>query len=241
MDLSATASDDLVPFVGEQVTVLSDLVRHVFDVDSPSLTVIGRAATAQFNEDIDPIRTVLVIDAIDLRKLIRLAEHGPRLGAQRVVAPLIMTPTYIAESLDTFALELIEIHQRHVTVLGQDYFVNLSFDEKDVRLQCERELKVLAIQLRQGLLAAGGREQSLAELEIGVTEGLLRTLRGMLWLKNIRGALPDDAVLTRIEELTHRPLEGARIAMNDLSGHGYKEFEALYGDVVHLSSVVNAW
>ena len=241
MESSVTVSDDLTPFVQEQMTILGDLVRHIFDDSSTSLIVIGRGATAEFNPDIDPIRTVLVVDAIELAKLRRLAEHGSRLGAQRVIAPLIMTPDYITESLDTFALELIEINQQHVTIWGQDHFANLSFDEKDIRLQCERELKVLAIQLRQGLLAAGGREQSLAELEFNVAEGLLRTLRGMLWLKNIREALPDESVLTRIEDITDRSLQGARIAINVSGDHGYREFEALYEDVVHLGTVVNGW
>lgn len=228
-------------FVDEQVAILSDLVMHIFGKSGTSLTVYGLAVTPQFNRDADPIRTVLVLDEIKLTDLRRLAEHGPKLGAQQVIAPLIMTPSYIAESLDTFPLELIDIQQRHRTIIGVDHFADLSFADADVRLQCERELKVLAIQMRQGLLAAGGRERSLADIEIGAGETLLRTLRGMLWIKGQRDALPDEDVISRVESIVDRKLTGARYAINVLGDHGYDQFSALYDDVGHLGAVVNAW
>jgi len=237
-DAAARTQDS---FVDEQIAILSDLVLHIFGRTGTSLTVYGRAATPQFNRDADPIRTVVVLDEIKLADLRRLAEHGPKLGAQQMIAPLIMTPGYIVESLDTFPLELIDIQQRHRTIVGSDHFADLSFADADVRLQCERELKVLAIQMRQGLLAAGGRERSLADVEIGAGELLLRTLRGILWIKGQRDALPDDDVISRVESIVDRKLTGARNALNVLSDHGYDQFSALYDDIGHLGAAVNAW
>lgn len=228
-------------FVDEQIAILSDLVLHIFGASGTSLTVYGRAVTPQFKEDADPIRTVVVVDEIKLPELRRLAENGPKLGAQQVIAPLIMTPGYIAESLDTFPLELLDIQQRHRTVAGADHFADLAFADADVRLQCERELKVLAIQMRQGLLTASGRERSLADLEIVAGETLIRTLRGMLWIKGQRDALPDDDVVCRVESIVERELTGARSALNVLGDHGYDQFCALYDDIGHLGAVVNAW
>jgi len=231
----------LDPFVGEQAVVLSDLVVHIFGREQMSLTLFGRAVTEWFNPDRDAIRSVVVVPRIDLTLLRRFAEHGPRLGAQRVVAPLMMTPAYITESLDTFALELIEIVQQHVTVIGEDRFSDLTFDDDDVRLQCERELKVLAIGMRQGLLAAGGRTRSLAELEVGTAHNLLRTLRGMLWLKGVTEPIPDEQIVDRIEPFVSRTLDGARKAIAAQAPGGYDGFEALYDDVAHLGAVVNGW
>jgi len=112
-----------------------DLVRQLGGVNAQSLTLFGAVAAGSFDAARHTVRNVLVTGAIDLEFLRRLSEHGAKLGKQRIAAPLIMTPTYIAGSLDTFPLELMEIHQNHVTVFGDDPFTNLTFADGHVRLQ----------------------------------------------------------------------------------------------------------
>jgi hypothetical protein len=184
---------------------------------------------------------VLVVDGVDLHMLRRLAEHGAKLGKSSISAPLIMTPQYIADSLDTFPLELIEIHQNHVPLFGDDHFADLAFQESHIRLQCERELKVLAMGLRQGLLAAAGRERALAEVEKGSAQTVLRTMRGMLWLKDRREAQPALAVVTEVENLLNKKLPGVRTAIDPEAPHGWEQFETLYHDVIALQETVDAW
>ena len=91
-----------------------------------------------------------------------------------MAAPTVFTPAYLARSVDTFPLEFIEIQQQHVTVLGEDHFAPLVFEPAHVRLQCERELKVLEIGLQQGILVSQGRSESLKWLGDDVAERLLR-------------------------------------------------------------------
>ena len=220
---------------------LADLVRKLAGNHAKSLTLFGAIAAGSFEATRHTVRSVLIVDAIDLSVLRRLAEHGAKLGKAHVAAPLIQTPKYIADSLDTFPLELIEIHQNHITVFGKDHFEDLSFDDGHVRLQCERELKVLLIGLRQGLLAAAGREKVLAELEVNMAENLLRTLRGMLWLKGRREAQPATEVLVEIENLVQRKLPGVRAAVDREAAHDWSQFESLYRDVEALGETVNAW
>ena len=140
-----------------------------------------------------------------------------------------------------FPLELIEIHQMHVTIFGGDLFANLAFEDAHVRLQCERELKTILIGLRQGLLAAAGREKYVGALEMDVGEGLLRTLRGMLWLKGQKDGKPAVEVLAEIEKIVDRRLDGVRTALDPSAHHGWSEFESLYRDVEAVGEIVNAW
>ena len=89
-----------------------------------------------------------------------------------------------------------------------------------------------------GLLAAAGREKLLNHLEIDMGQQLVRTLRGMIWLKVGHDSLPREKVLEAAEKLNGGPLEGVRLALDLLSHHGMSEFKKLYQDVERLAGLV---
>ena len=219
----------------------ADLVREVVGGHAHSLTFYGAIVAGTFEPEIHTAQNVLVLDTVDLRGLRTLSEHGPTLGKSNIAAPLIMTPAYIKDSLDTFPLELLEISQQHVTVFGDDPFANLNFDDSHMRLQCERELKSVLIGMRQSLLAAAGREEFVDQIEANVASTLMRTLRGMLWLKGTRDPQPAAAVIEQVEPLVNRKLAGVRLAIQTHTTHDWDHFESLYHDVEKLGEVVDEW
>jgi hypothetical protein len=152
-----------------------------------------------------------------------------------------MTPDYIQQSVDSFPLEFLEIQQQHVCVSGTDYFQSLALEDSFIRLQAEREIKTILIGMRQGLLAAAGREKLLSEIEGDVVERLVRTLRGLLWLHQQRDPLPALNVLAEVEKSVNRTFSGIRQAVGGQGNHGWEEFQRLYTDVDALRGIINAW
>jgi hypothetical protein len=217
----------------------ADLLAGLGGDNLLGLTAFG----AVLGEHFDPQRmtagSVMVLREIDLGLLRRIAEYGPKLGSKRITAPLVMTPAYITASLDSFPLELLEIHQRHLTLLGEDHFETLRFEPDHLRLQCEREFKRILIGLRQGLLGAGTREDVLDELVVDTGQHLLRTLRGLLWLKGLKEPLARDRVLAETERLTGGALAGVRGAIESAGVQGWGQFQALYADVERLAAVAD--
>lgn len=204
------------------------------------LTVFGAVLDEGFDASREPADSVMVLDAVDLNLLRRLAEHGPRLGGRGIAAPLVMTPEYIAKSLDTFPLEFLEIQRRRATVSGRDCFEQLEFAPQNVRLQCERELKRILIRLRQGLLAAAGRDAVLGELRRDIGRHLLRTIVGLLWLKDLREYLEVGEVFAEAEKTAGTPLTGIRKAVLLRGEHDWAEFTALYAEVEKLAGLADA-
>lgn len=241
MTENITGLEQVAEAMREHLREFAQLVRDIAGSNAKALTLFGAATTDAFDPTRQTARSVLVVENVDLAALRSLAEHGARLGKASIAAPLVMTPDYIADSLDTFPLELIEIMQKHVTLFGDDHFVDLSFEDAHVRLQCERELKVILIGLRQGLLAAAGREKFIGALEMDIGEGLTRTLRGLLWLKGKKDGMPAIDVVTEVEKITDRKLGGIRTAMDPSAEHGWLAFEKLYADVEALGNLVDAW
>jgi len=113
-----------------------------------SITIIGSSLTDDFDSENSDINSVFVLHRMDLKFLELLAPLGKKYRKKKVAAPLIMTREYIDKSLDVFPLEFMNIKLLHKTVLGDDLFQGLEIDISDLRLQCERELKVTLIGLR---------------------------------------------------------------------------------------------
>ena len=185
-----------------------------------------------------PARSVLVLKRIDLRKLDQLAARGPRFGQRGLAAPLLMTPPYIDASRDVFPLELLEIQQTGVLLLGADHFGPLTFEPADVRLQCERELKSALIQLRQGLLAAAGEHKRLADVSRAEADRLMRVLRGLLHLKGTRATGAGQLVAASAAQ-TRWPLETLERVVADPTAVDFAAFERLYGELVTLAEYVD--
>jgi len=225
----------------ERVESYARLIQELFGESGKALTVFGAVLIEGFNVDRDTVRSVLVVEQIELPLLRRLADRGAKLGKIGVAAPLIMTPDHIRTSLDTFPLELMEIQQRHATLFGQDHFNGLAFESAHVRLQCERELKRTLIALRQGLLASAGRERLVRVLEKDAADDLARTLRGLLWMKGHKEYKGAIDVVTEIETFATRKLPGVRTVLNSSAPSGWADFDLLYRDVEALGEIVNAW
>ncbi|GJM24619.1 MAG: hypothetical protein DHS20C16_10340 [Phycisphaerae bacterium] len=234
--------DSIPDAIQVPVRGFADLLKKLCENHALALTLFGSAATGEPMPPNASIRSVLVLDAVDLNVLRRISEQGTRFGKQHIAAPLIMTPSYIKASCDTFPLELLDIQQNHIVVFGDNHFSQLAFEDSDIRHQCERELKVLAISLRQGLLAATGNDKVITEVMQNAGEGLFRVMRGMLWLKGQRESLRGPKVVEEIEKLTDRKLPGVRANLvGPNSGPNAEGFDQLYRDVEALGAVADAW
>lgn len=225
----------------EAIRQYAELVRELAGENALALTLFGAIAAGTFDVSIHTARNVLVLQEADLNFLRRLSEKGAKLGKTRISAPLIMTPEYIKASLDTFPLEFIEIQQKNLTLFGEDHFADLAFEDAHVRHQCERELKAVLIRMRQGLLAAAGRDKVLSALESDATEGLIRTLRGILWLNGHKDARPAAEVVTEAEKISDRMLSGVRRTLAPNTPHDWDSFTKLYADIEALGKFVDAW
>jgi len=186
-----------------------------------------------------PASCVAVLARVDLGLLDRLAEAGPRYGRLRLRAPLIMTPGYIADSLDVFPLEFLEIQQLHRTLLGADHFAGLQFERDHVRLQAERELKTQLIGLRQGLLAAGGRRSLLAPVCLEETIRSIRVLRGALLLAGEPPAEHAADVAARAERCCEVALPTLRRIIAGVGEITLDDFSRLYSEIDRLAQHVN--
>lgn len=167
-----------------------------------SITIIGSALTDDFDPVKSDVNSVIVLREMDFKFLEFLAPLGKTYGKKRIASPLIMTPEYILNSLDVFPMEFLNIKLLHKTTFGEDIFQTLDIDGPDLRLQCERELKVRLIGLRQGYLSSSGDAQILTDMFIGTISGYIPLFRGIINILGKEPPLRNEDVLTVLAEIS---------------------------------------
>jgi len=211
-----------------------------------SITVVGSSLTEDFKPGQSDINTVLVLGKQNLESLNAVALLAKPMSRKKVSPPLLMTQSYIERSQDVFGVEFLDFQLVHETLMGDDPFASLEFDKKDVRLQCERELKAMLIRLRQGYIAAAANKKLVRDILISTAKGMTPLLRAMLWLKDIdRPARIKPTFVKSSDEFSTdtNPLttaikwrhEKTRLSETEMEN----AFESVYSIVEQLSDIVD--
>ena len=204
--LKADISARYKPFLDKVLENHQDLIH--------SIHIVGSALTQDFDPKISDINSVVVLHKMDLKFLEFLAPLGKKYGKKRIAAPLIMTPEYIENSLDVFPLEFFNIKMLHHTVWGEDIFQFLEIHQSDLRRQCEQELKVKLIGLRQGYISAAGDQKILARGFAESFAGYMPLFKSIILLLGKEPPNNNDGILSVLEEVSGVRTEVFKIVLN---------------------------
>jgi hypothetical protein len=186
----------------ERFKLFQDELLSRYKDNIHSITITGSALTEDFMPDKSDVNSVFVLREMDVNFLELLATLGKKYRKKKIAAPLIMTPEYIMKSLDVFPLEFLNIKLLHKTILGEDLFGNLVINRSDLRLQCERELKVRLIGLRQGYISCLGNSKMLMDMFIQSFSGYIPLFKGIILLLGKEPPVTNPDVLTVLEEIS---------------------------------------
>lgn len=150
-----------------------------------AVSVYGSATGPDFVPKRSNINLVVVLDRLDEEVLTRLLDVVKWGTGKRIVPPLMLTPADIEVSLDVFPIEFLEIKDSHVVIMGDDFFSSLDVGPKDLRLECESQLKAAVLRTRQAYLEIGWRKKGAEEVLTTSLTSLIPVFRCMLRLKGV--------------------------------------------------------
>ncbi len=179
-----------------------DIVLNKYKDKIHSIHITGSALTDDFNFSTSDINSILVLNKMDLKFLEDFASLGKKFGKKQISSPLIMTPDYILSSLDVFPVEFLTIKLLHKTFFGKDIFNDLKINNSDLRYQCERELKVKLIEIRQGYLSSLGNRKFLADGFISSFSGYIPLFRGIIVLLGKAPPWENEDVLDTLQDVS---------------------------------------
>jgi hypothetical protein len=192
--LNAAVAEKLSPMVGD---ILEGYASNIH-----SFHVVGSAVIPDYNEKLSDINSVVVLHSMDFRFIEFLAPLGKKYGKKRIAAPLVMTPEYIMSSLDAFPVEFLDFKFIHKTVYGDDLLQGLELDRKNLRLQCEREVKTKLINARQGYISSLGKKEPLEAALVRSITGSMALFRAIIVLFGKEPPVPRAEVITTLGAAT---------------------------------------
>jgi hypothetical protein len=238
--------DNLKEEVRERMGPFLDEVLEGHGDNMHSIHITGSALTGDFNPKTSDVNSVFVLKEMDLGFLEHIAPRGKKYRKQKVASPLIMTPVYISNSVDVFPIEFLNIKLIHETVYGEDIFRDIEIHASDLRHQCERELKVKLIGLRQGYMSSMGDTKTITEGLTGSITGYVPLFRGIISLlgktppvlnSDVLGALGEAAGVDCgiFEKVLIAKKENVKPGIEELN----RMFEQYYAATEQLGRVVN--
>ena len=236
--LPSMAANKIRPFFEEVMQCCPEKVHSVY--------VTGSAVTPDFRESTSDVNSLIVLNDLHFEFFKFLAPLGKKFKSKGVAAPLVMTPSYIQDSLDVFPMEFLELRLIHKTALGPDIVQDLEIDPVLLRLQCEREIKTRLIGLWNGYISSTGETEMIAHLLYRSIKGCMPLFRSLVFLlgkqppirkMDVIGAISenisiDKDVLIKALLLKESPIKNREELLS--------LFERYYGNLETVAGMVNA-
>jgi predicted nucleotidyltransferase len=144
-----------------------------------SVVLYGSAASGEFHQDYSDVNVLCVVRELSAAELEKLAPAVRSWTRHKHPAPLFFRREELAQAADVFAIEMLDIQQRHHMLYGEDVFLTLEVPMARHRIQLEHELRTKLLLLRQRALAAGDAK-SLVRLMLEAVSSFISLFRHTL-------------------------------------------------------------
>jgi predicted nucleotidyltransferase len=153
-------------------------------------SLFGSAARGEWIQGVSDVNVLVLLDALDTSLL---ADAAPvaRAALDRGVTPLIMELDEWRRAADVFAIELADMQQHHVPLLGDDLVAAARVDPANLRLQAERELRARLLHLHGGMLVAADDGPRLGSMLTRALPSFTTYMRALLRLSG--DPVPDSS------------------------------------------------
>ncbi|HID95127.1 MAG TPA: hypothetical protein EYP53_03605 [Candidatus Latescibacteria bacterium] len=160
-------------------------VEKVYGEDLVSIILFGSGARGEYVPKKSDLNFLIVVRDNTPSELSKFQAKLHKWRKSNVATPLFLTEEYIRSSLDTFPIEFLDMKSAYKLVKGKDILAGLELSKRDLRLQCERELKGKMLHLRQAFLESRGKVKNLPGLVSSSMAGFAPIFKALLYILGV--------------------------------------------------------
>ncbi len=163
-----------------------------------SVVLYGSAARADFSKKYSDYNILCMLTEVHPAQLMtinKLIRQWTKAGNS---LPLFFDSEHIRTSLDVFPMEFLDITACHKVLYGSDIFSDIHVDQKNLRHQCEMEIKGKLIYLRSEFSLISNQPKKVGELMVKTLSTFITLFKGVLRLLNIE---PGESAKVIVEQL----------------------------------------
>jgi predicted nucleotidyltransferase len=148
----------------KQITDFVERLKQEAGANLECVALFGSAASGEFHADYSDINILCVVRELSAPLLAILAPAINAWTRNKFPAPLIFSHTELERSADVFAIEMLDIRQRHRILYGEDIFTGMNVPMDLHRIQLEHSLRTKLLTLRQSYVQAVGDDNRVRRL-----------------------------------------------------------------------------
>jgi len=155
-------------------------LKKAYGGDLLSVILYGSAASMEFVPAYSNLNILVLLKSASLPELKKATGI---VNGFKNLTPLFLTEEYILSSVDIFPIEFLDMQENYLLLYGKDFLKDIHVDLKNLRFQCEQELKQRLLSLKQLYLGLNRCPAALKEPLIRSFTSILHILRNVLRLK----------------------------------------------------------
>jgi predicted nucleotidyltransferase len=179
---------------------LDDFVQRLQEACKENLISVilyGSAASGEYVDRHSNLNLLVVLKSSDLEDLMSISGLINK-WKFRMIHPLFLSENYIRNSTDIFPIEFLDMKENYTVLWGKDIFKDLSIDTRNLRFQCEQELKIKLIALRQFYLRKSKDRAALSLFLFKSFNSVMHILRNVLRTKGKQAPYLKQDILKEI-------------------------------------------
>jgi hypothetical protein len=164
----------------KQLTEFVDRLKSAVGPNLLCALLHGSAASEDFHADFSDVNILCVVHELSLAAMQSLLPALQWWTDLKHSVPLFFTPEELKTAADVFAIEMLDIQQRHRVLYGDDIFTDLHIPMARHRMQLEHELRTKLLFLRQHYLVSSGDDGKVRHLMLDSVSSFIVLFRHTL-------------------------------------------------------------
>ena len=207
-------------------------LKDIYQEELISLILYGSAVSGEFVEKHSNLNLLVVLKDAHLESL---KKSSKLIHKFNMINTLFLTEDYIAKSTTFFPIEYLDMQENYFVIYGKDILKGLHVDTRNLRFQCEQELKEKLLKLRQAFVMKSNDASALRNLLFISFTSFVHILRNILRLKGKKPPYLKHEVLKevisefKIDSVVWEKILSAKNNHVKLSG---AEVEELFGSFI---------
>lgn len=170
-------------------------LKSVYPEELVSLILYGSAASGEFVDRHSNLNLLVVLKNTDLGVIKKSSKLVRKF---KLINALFLSEDYINTSLDIFPIEFLDMQENYFLLYGKDVLKDIQIDMRNLRFQCEHELKAKLLKLKQAYLSFNNDKRLLSSLLFASFTSVLHILRNVLRIKGKKPAYLKQEVLQEL-------------------------------------------
>lgn len=171
-------------------------LKDTYGEELISVVLYGSGASGEFTTRYSNVNLLVILKDTSLDNLNKISTLITRHKFQ-MIKPLFFSEDYIKRSIDVFPIEFLDMKENHIVLHGKDVLSSLAIDIKNLRFQCEQELKAKLVNIKHAYLRIRNK-QELKRLLFGSFTSIIHIFRNLVRLKGKSPSYPKGDVLADV-------------------------------------------